>query len=79
MDTVKITNTEFVRDLNSKAVLNTDVDGLRQFQRTRDAVLKEKRDRMETKERLRQLEQSLTEIKQLLADIAALKEANGNQ
>lgn len=78
MDTVQIKNTEFVRDMDTKAVLNTDVEGLQKFQQTREKLVKEKRDRVETKERLRQLEQTVSEIKQILQDIAAIKERNGH-
>lgn len=79
MKTVKINNTEFIRDLENKAVLNTDRDGLRTYQRTRENLLREKNEREETKQRLQVLEQNINEIKQLLSDIATLRNQNGNQ
>lgn len=79
MKTVKINNTEFIRDLENKAVLNTDREGLQTFQRTRENLLREKNEREETKQRLQVLEQNINEIKQLLSDIATLRNQNGNQ
>jgi len=39
---VKIENTEYVRDMSTQAVLNTDRDGLQQFQNTRKRLLAQK-------------------------------------
>jgi hypothetical protein len=78
MSTIKITNTEFVRDMESQAVLNTDVSGLQQFELTRKRLKSERAERSETKERLKQLEQSMTELKLMIAELITLKGSHGN-
>ena len=78
MSTIKITNTEFVRDMGTQAVLNTDVAGLQEFERTRLKIKAERRDRSETKERLRTLEESMDELKIMIAELVALKGSHGN-
>lgn len=78
MSTVKITNTEFVRDMNSHAVLNTDVNGLQQFEQTRKRLKAERTERSETKERLQQLEHNMEELKTMIAELIALKGTYGN-
>lgn len=71
---VKIKNTEFVRDMQTKAVLNTDQQSLVDFERMRSKILMEKRNAHETKERLAQLEKDMAELKTLLSDIKILKD-----
>jgi|GEM_PF-2896731 len=78
MSTVKITNTEFVRDMNTQAILNTDIAARQQFEQTRKRIKAERVDRTETKERLRQLEQSMHELKTMIAELCALKDTHGN-
>lgn len=70
-------NTSFVRDTQSKAVLNTDIDALKEYYAKRELVKKEKQEKIETKEKLAKLENDIEEIKKLLIDIAALRKNNG--
>lgn len=79
MNQIKITNTEFVRDMNSQAVLNTDVSGLQQFELARKRLKTERAERSETKDRLQQLEQSMSELKTMIAELIALKGTHGNR
>lgn len=71
---VKIKNTEFVRDMQTKAVLNTDSQSLVDFERMRSKILSEKRNAQETKLRLEQLEHDMAELKIMLSDMKRLKE-----
>jgi len=66
-------NHSFVRDSQSKAVLNTDVEALKEYYAKRELVKKEKQEKLETKEKLAKLEEDMQEIKRLLVDIAALR------
>ena len=66
-----------VRDMNSKAVLNTDRDGLQQFQNTRKRLLAQKNEHQDTRIRLQKLEEDMQEIKQLL-QVIAMRGTNGN-
>ena len=59
-----------IRDMNSKAVLNTDKAGLNDYMMKRDIAKKQQEEQSETKMRLAQLEEDMTEIKNLLIEIA---------
>jgi hypothetical protein len=59
-----------VRDMHSKAVLNTDKDGLRSYLEQRDLAKKEMFEKTETKQRLAKIEEEMAEIKYLLREIA---------
>jgi hypothetical protein len=70
---VPIDNTTLVRDMSTQAVLNTDVEGqsrYRELHRKRTAEIKES---VDTKQRLRQIEQELDSIKQLITELSQLK------
>ena len=74
---VKIENTEYVRDMSTQAVLNTDRQGLQQFQNTRKKLLAQKNEQQDTRTRLQKLEEDMQEIKQLL-QVIAMRGTNGN-
>ena len=63
------------RDINSKAVLNTDKAGLNDYMMKREIAKKQKEEQSETKMRLTQLEQDMTEIKNMLIEIAQMRKA----
>jgi hypothetical protein len=62
-----------IRDINSKAVLNTDKAGLNDYMMKREIAKKQKEEQSETKMRLAQLEEDMTEIKNLLIEIAGMR------
>lgn len=64
-----------IRDINSKAVLNTDKAGLSDYMMKREIAKKEKEEQSETKMRLAQLEQDMSEIKNMLIEIAQMRKA----
>ena len=63
------------RDINSKAVLNTDKAGLNDYMMKREIAKKQKEEQSETKMRLAQLEQDMLEIKNMLIEIAQMRKA----
>jgi uncharacterized protein (UPF0276 family) len=71
MALVQITDSTFVRDTHSKAILNTDRDGLNEYYMKRELVKKQQLEKAEDKARLNKLENDVQEIKQLLMLIAA--------
>ena len=73
MQTVKIKDTPYVRDIHSKALLNTDREGLNEYLMKREIAKKEHSEKSETKERLAKLENDMQDIKSLLMEIAALR------
>lgn len=62
-----------VRDTHSKAVLNTDKNGLNEYLLKREIAKKEQQEKIETKMRLEKLEENMEDIKRLLVEIAALR------
>ena len=62
-----------IRDINSKAVLNTDKAGLNDYMMKREIAKKQQEEQSETKMRLAQLEEDMTEIKNLLIEIAGMR------
>ena len=70
---VRIKDTSLVRDIHSKAVLNTDKAGLNDYMMKREIAKKQQEEQSETKMRLAQLEQDMLEIKNLLIEIAGMR------
>ena len=66
MKQVQITDTSFVRDIHSKAILNTDKKGLNEYLIKRDIAKKKQLEESESKKRLEKLEKDIQEIKELL-------------
>jgi t-SNARE complex subunit (syntaxin) len=74
-DHVQIENSKLVRDLHSKAILNTDRIGLEDYMMKRELAKKQLAEKEETKQRLVKLENDMTEIKNLLHEIAQMRKA----
>jgi hypothetical protein len=62
-----------VRDIGSKAVLNTDKAGLNDYMMKRELAKKQQVEKLENQRRLEKLEQDMGEIKALLYEIARKK------
>ena len=71
MPLVKVDDTSFVRDIHSKAILNTDKNGLNEYYMKRELAKKQAIEKQQDKVRLDKLEEDMQEIKQLLLQIAA--------
>ena len=54
-----------VRDMQSKAVLNTDRAGLQDYLQKRELAKKEQVEKSETKQRLAKIEEEMSEIKEI--------------
>ena len=67
---VKIKDKNLIRDTHSKAVLNTDRAGLEQYIAQRHIARQSQQEKLETKTRITQLEKDMTDIKDLLKQIA---------
>ena len=66
-------NSNLMRDIHSKAVLNTDKNGLNEYLMKRQLAKQELEEKTETKNRLAKLEEDMHDIKSLLVEIAARK------
>jgi hypothetical protein len=70
---VRIEDTALIRDIHSKAILNTDRAGLDEYLMKREIAKKQQADQVNTKDRLDKLENDMSEIKSLLRDIAEMR------
>ena len=71
MPLVQVNDSTFVRDTHSKAILNTDINGLNEYRMKREISKRQQEEKQQDKQRLDKLEQDMQEIKQLLLQIAA--------
>ena len=58
-----------IRDMQSKAVLNTDKAGLQDYLQKREQAKKELSEKTESKQRLDKIENDMAEIKNLLTQL----------
>jgi len=68
-------NDKLIRDINSKAILNTDRAGLEQYYAKRAVAKQQQQEQYETKKKITQLEQDMSEIKDLLKQIAMARKS----
>jgi len=67
-----------VRDPHSKAILNTDVAGLKRYLAERDIAEKQRREKQELVEKVNNLEKDMSEIKSMLYELTRMRTSNGN-
>lgn len=67
-----------IRDIHSKAVLNTDKAGLNDYMMKREIAKKQQTEQVRNKDRLTKLEEDMSEIKNLLVQLVNTGKLNGN-
>jgi len=77
-DFVPVEDSTFVRDIHSKAILNTDRAGLQNYYIQRDLYKKEQAEKLETQNRLTQIENDMSDIKMLLLKLLDKETNNGS-
>ena len=75
---VRIEDTALIRDIHSKAILNTDKAGLNDYLMKREIAKKQQAEQMQNKDRLTKLEEDMSEIKNLLVQLVNTGKLNGN-
>jgi hypothetical protein len=75
---VQVEDTSFVRDIHSKAILNTDMVGLQNYYVQRDLYKKEQAEKIQASNRLTQLEEDMSEIKMILRQLVSKEMSNGS-
>ena len=70
---VQTEDDSLVRDVNSKALLNNNLNALKEYRNKKNLIQAIKNEESETKQRLGKLESDMQEIKNLLIEIAALR------
>ena len=79
MNDVRIVdNPKLVRDMHSKAVLNTDRAALEDYYMKRELARKQQNQQNETKDRITNIEIEMMEIKSLLKQLLQQRDVNGN-
>jgi len=66
-------NPELVRDMNSKAVISTDVVGLGRYNEQRRKALLQKQEYQETKLRLASIETEMANLKRIVSELSVLR------
>jgi hypothetical protein len=64
--TVKVKNTKFVRDLNTRALINTDTVSLEDYKSKRNQLVMEKSEINNLNTEITELKSELSEIKDLM-------------
>jgi hypothetical protein len=67
------THPSFVRDIHSKAILNTDKRGLEEYLVKKEISKKQSLEIQETKQRLTAIEQDMQDIKSLLLELNSMR------
>ena len=75
---VQIQDTSLIRDIHSKAILNTDKAGLNDYLMKREIAKKQQSEQQQTKNRLTQIEEDMSEIKMLLHQLVSKEMSNGS-
>ena len=78
MTHVRIEDTALIRDIHSKAILNTDKSGLNDYLMKREIAKKQQAEQIQTKDRLDKIENDMSEIKNLLVQLVNTGKLNGN-
>ncbi len=71
MNIISTDDKEHVRDLNSKALINKNMAGLAEYNQRKNIILNKMKQEEQTQSRLERLESDMTEIKNMLCEIAS--------
>ena len=71
MNIISTEDKELVRDLNSKALINKNMAGLVEYNQRKNIILNKMKQEEQTQSRLERLESDMTEIKNMLCEIAS--------
>jgi len=74
LNTVQIDNNpDLVRDMGSKAVISTDVNGLNRYKETRRKALALKQEHQETRQRLTTIETEMASLRRIVGELTLLR------
>lgn len=71
MNIISTEDKELARDLNSKALINKNMAGLVEYNQRKNIILNKMKQEEQTQSRLERLESDMTEIKNMLCEIAS--------
>ena len=70
---VPIENTDLIRDMNTQAVLSTDVAGLQRYKESRRRTIAASKELQETKRRLEVIEVDMRTLKKIVGELTTLR------
>lgn len=73
LNTINIQNTDLVRDMDTRAVLSTDTNGLNRYKEQRKRLLTQRQESQETKRRLQEIESEMAVLKQIVSELSVLR------
>jgi len=72
------TEPNLVRDTTNRAILNTDIEGLKKYQAQRKLALERLNEQEEVKNKVNKLEEDIGEIKSMIQNLLQMRKSNGN-
>jgi len=72
------TEPNLVRDTTNRAILNTDIEGLKKYQAQRKLALERLNEQEEVKNKVNKLEEDIGEIKSMIQNLLQMRKPNGN-
>jgi hypothetical protein len=75
---IPVAGTKFVRDTETGAILNTDKADLIDYQVQKEMRIADRMEKENTKQKISQIENDIKEIKDLLFQLAKMRESNAN-
>ena len=72
------TEPNLVRDTTNRAILNTDIEGLKKYQAQRKLALERLNEQDEVKNKVNKLEEDIGEIKSMIQNLLQMRKSNGN-
>ena len=72
------TEPNLVRDTTNRAILNTDIEGLKKYQAQRKLALERLNEQDEVKNKVNKLEEDIGEIKSMIQNLLQMRKPNGN-
>jgi len=75
---IPVSGTKFVRDTETGAILNTDMNEMINYQIQKDAKIRERMEKEATQQKFCQIENDIREIKDMIFQLAKMRDTNGN-
>lgn len=75
---IPVSGTKFVRDTETGAILNTDMNEMINYQIQKDAKIRDRMEKEATQQKFSQIENDIKEIKDLIFQLAKMRDTNAN-
>jgi hypothetical protein len=75
---IPVSGTKFVRDTETGAILNTDMNEMINYQIQKDAKIRERMEKEANQQKFSQIENDIKEIKDMIFQLAKMRDTNAN-